>query len=232
MTDSTLSPTALDHVALWVAEREPLAAFLVECLGMHEIEHTDRFTLLGADARRGKLTLFDAEGPREPGVLERVVLRVSDLEAALAALPEDLTVERSEGVAAFAGPQGLGLGLTEASGDGPDYDLDHVVLRVPDPDATAAGLAALGFARDGERLTVADKHVRLVRADVREGERPLLNHLALLVDSAEAVENEARARELDIADVVDAANTLAVFVWGPDRIKLEYVEHKPSFSLV
>ena len=74
--------------------------------------------------------------------------------------------------------------------------------------------------------------MRLVRADVREGERPLLNHLALLVDSAEAVEDEARARELDIADVVDAANTLAVFVWGPDRIKLEYVEHKPSFSLV
>ena len=87
MTDSQLSPTALDHVALWVAEREPLAGFLVEHLGMHEIERTDRFTLLGADARRGKLTLFDAEGPREPGVLERVVLRVSDLAAALAALP-------------------------------------------------------------------------------------------------------------------------------------------------
>ena len=34
-----------------------------------------------------------------------------------------------------------------------------------------------------------------------------------------------------IADVVDAANTYAVFVWGPERVKLEYVEHKPSFSL-
>ena len=32
--------------------------------------------------------------------------------------------------------------------------------------------------------------------------------------------------------MVDAANTYAVFVYGPDRIKLEYVEHKPSFSLV
>jgi hypothetical protein len=30
---------------------------------------------------------------------------------------------------------------------------------------------------------------------------------------------------------VDAANTYAVFVWGPDGIKLEYVEHKASFSL-
>jgi catechol 2,3-dioxygenase-like lactoylglutathione lyase family enzyme len=232
MTDSQLSPTALDHVALWVADREPIAALLVDHLGMHEIERTDKFTLLGSDARRGKLTLFDAEGPREPGVLERVVLRVADLDAALAALPGDLAVERADGVAAFEGPQGLGLGLVEGSGDGPDYDLDHVVLRVPDPAATATALETLGFERDGERLTVADKHVRLVQADVEEGERPLLNHLALLVESAEAVEDEARARELDIADVVDAANTLAVFVWGPDRIKLEYVEHKPSFSLV
>jgi hypothetical protein len=35
-----------------------------------------------------------------------------------------------------------------------------------------------------------------------------------------------------LADVVDAPNTLAVFVWTPGRVKLEYVEHKPSFSLV
>ena len=30
---------------------------------MHEIERTDRFTLVGGDARLGKLTLFDAAGP-------------------------------------------------------------------------------------------------------------------------------------------------------------------------
>ena len=65
-----------------------------------------------------------------------------------------------------------------------------------------------------------------------EGETPLLHHLAFLVDSADDVEREARARGLEIADVVDAPNTRAVFVWGPDRIKLEYVEHKPGFSLV
>ena len=35
----------------------------------------------------------------------------------------------------------------------------------------------------------------------------------------------------EVADVVDAENTFAVFVWGPDRVKLEYVEHKASFSL-
>jgi hypothetical protein len=43
---------------------------------------------------------------------------------------------------------------------------------------------------------------------------------------------EARARGLEIADVVDAPNTKAVFVQGPEGVKIEYVEHKPTFSLV
>ena len=62
-------------------------------------------------------------------------------------------------------------------------------------------------------------------------EQPLLNHLAVLVDSAG--EHEAAARDLgvEIDDVVDAPNTLAVFVWGPERVRIEYVEHKPTFSL-
>jgi catechol 2,3-dioxygenase-like lactoylglutathione lyase family enzyme len=232
-TSALPAPNLLDHVALWVDERDALAGFVCDHLGMHVIDRTDTFTLLGADARRGKLTLFDADGPRERGVLERVVLRVGDLEAALRALPDGLAVERAgDGVARFDAPAGLRMGLIEASGD-LDYDLDHVVLRVPDPAATADGLAALGFTPDGEhRLVVSDKHVRLEQADVREGERPLLNHLAVLVDSAEAIEREARAHGLEVADVVDAKNTLAVFLWGPDRIKVEYVEHKPEFSLV
>ena len=227
-----IAPNSLDHVALWVADRDMLASFMCDHLGMHEIDRTDKFTLVGADARLGKLTLFTAEGPRDPGVLERVVLRVSDLEAALERLPDDLDVQHEDGVATFQGPEGLALGLVEGIENGPEYDLDHVVLRVPEPDHTSGELAQLGFERSNGRLAVADKHLRLVRADVREGERPLLNHLALLVDSAREPQREAEARGLDVADVVDAANTLAVFVWGPDRIKIEYVEHKPGFSLV
>jgi catechol 2,3-dioxygenase-like lactoylglutathione lyase family enzyme len=228
-----MNPTALDHVALWVAGRDSLAAFLCGHLGMHEIERTDRFTLVGADARRGKLTLFDADGPRDPGVLERVVLRVSDLDAALGALPEGLEVERPDsGAPIFGAPEGLGLGLTASNGAGPDYDIDHVVLRVPEPDRAARQLAELGFDRDGERLSVADKHVMLEHGDAGDVERPLLNHIALLVDSAAELEDEARRRGVEVDEVVDAANTLAVFLWGPDRIKLEYVEHKPGFALV
>jgi catechol 2,3-dioxygenase-like lactoylglutathione lyase family enzyme len=61
---ANFAPTSLDHVALWVDERDPLAAFLCDHLGMHLIEETDTFTLVGIDAKLGKLTLFDAEGPR------------------------------------------------------------------------------------------------------------------------------------------------------------------------
>jgi hypothetical protein len=198
---------------------------------MHVIERTDSFTLVGADARRGKLTLFEADGPREAGVLWRVVLRVSDLERAVAALPEDSELGRVQGVVEFDAPEGLRLGLTEADGE-LDYDIDHVILAVPRPQRASEQFAELGFDRRDGCLAVADKHLRLVRGDDVGRERPLLNHVALLVDSAEAVRQEAERRGVEVADFVDAPNTLAVFVWGPDRIKLEYVEHKPGFSLV
>jgi catechol 2,3-dioxygenase-like lactoylglutathione lyase family enzyme len=224
---------ALDHVALWVGDRDRLADFACRHLGMHVIDRTGDFTLLGADARRGKVTLFAAEGPRERGLLERVVLRVSDLASALAALPGDLAVEQSDGVARFEGPEGLGLGLIQAQKVEVEYDIDHVVLRVPQPERTRDGLAGLGLAPDGgARLVVGDKAIVLSQADVAEGERPLLNHIALLVDSGQEQLEEAQRRGIEIAEVRDAANTFAVFVWGPDRIKLEYVEHKPTFSLV
>ena len=64
---AAIEPTSLDHVALWVADRDALADLVCDHLGMHVIERTDRFTLVGADAREGKLTLFTADGPREPG---------------------------------------------------------------------------------------------------------------------------------------------------------------------
>jgi catechol 2,3-dioxygenase-like lactoylglutathione lyase family enzyme len=227
---SEIAPRSLDHVALWVPEREPLASFLCDHLGMHVIERTDDFTLVGSDARRGKLTLFAAEGPRERGALERVVLRTRDLERALARLPDGLgRSPTGEGVA-FDAPQGLPLGLV-AGGGSVDYDLDHIVLRVTEPEGAAAELASLGFERRDGRLAVADKHLRLEPGTPARSGPPLLNHIALLVDSAEAVRAEAERRGLR-ARVKDAPNTLAVFVRGPDDIELEYVEHKPGFALV
>jgi catechol 2,3-dioxygenase-like lactoylglutathione lyase family enzyme len=226
-----MDPTAFDHVALWVTQRDAIAEFACAHLGMHEIEKTDAFTLVGADARRGKLTLFDADGPRERGSLTRIVLRVSDLDAALAKLPDYLAVTREDGVAGFTGPEDIRFGLTERETD-LEYDLDHVVLSLPDPDAATPEFEALGFERRNGGLAVEDKELRLIGGGSGEPERPLLNHLALLVDSADDVEAEARERGIQIADIKDAENTLAVFVWGPDSVKVEYVEHKPGFSLV
>jgi catechol 2,3-dioxygenase-like lactoylglutathione lyase family enzyme len=217
----SVSLSSLDHVAVWTDQREELARFLLDRTGVHEIERTDSFTLLGADARRGKLTLFDAVGPREPGALERVVLRVHDLDAA---------VQRA-GDATFVAPGGLNLGLAQAEKDAVDYDLDHVVLRVRDPTRTAAAFVDMGFERRNGVVAVADRVVHLEGGGRHEGARPLLNHLAVLVDSASEVQDHAEREGWDIDDIKDAANTFAVFVRGPDGIRVEYVEHKPGFAL-
>jgi catechol 2,3-dioxygenase-like lactoylglutathione lyase family enzyme len=232
-----VNPQTLDHVAYWLAERDAVADFAVQHLGMHVIDRTDAFTLVGADARRGKLTLFAAEGPRERGALEHVALRVGDLDRALAELPDGLEVERRRpGEAYFELGEGIALGLVQARTD-LDYDLDHVALRSADPQATASEYGSLGFhaAAAGPsgcpRVEVGGAWIEFQLGEPRVPERPLLNHLAVLVDSAD--EHLAAARDLgvEVDDVVDAPNTLAVFVWGPERVRIEYVEHKPTFSL-
>lgn len=218
-------PTSFDHVALSSDERDRLCSFLLETLGVHEITRGDDFTLLGADAREGKITVFDGDGPRDPGVLRRIGLRVRDITVAVEATPGAKP--------RFVAPGGFEIELVEHDGDGPEYDLDHVVLGVPDPQATAAELERLGFTRDGTVLAVADRELRLEPAPPPPpGSRPLLDHLALLVDSADDVRAEAEEGGHEIDKVVDAENTFAVFVRGPDEIVVEYVEHKPGFALV
>ena len=232
-----MNPQTLDHVAYWLADRDAVADFAVQHLGMHVVDRTDAFTLVGADARRGKLTLFAAEGPRERGALEHVALRVGGLEQALAELPDGLQIDRRrEGEAYFELGEGIAFGLVEADTD-LDYDLDDVALRSADPQATASEYGSLGFrgaapGRSGcPRVEVGGAFIEFQPGEPGAPERPLLNHLAVLVDSAE--EHLAAARDLgvEVDDFVDAPNTLAVFVWGPERVRIEYVEHKPTFSL-
>src|SRR5918912_3163046 len=117
-----MQPKTLDHVAFWLADREPVAETLISRYGMHVIDRQDNFTLVGADARRGKLTLFDAEGPREQGAFKHVALRVSKL-------PEGAATVTDLG-------QGVSIRLVEAETD-LDHDLDHVALYSADPQATA-----------------------------------------------------------------------------------------------
>jgi catechol 2,3-dioxygenase-like lactoylglutathione lyase family enzyme len=232
-----MRPQTFDHVALWVADRDPIADFVTAHLGMHVIDRTDKFTLVGSDARRGKLTLFAAEGPRERGALEHVALRVSKLDDALGRLPSGLEVDRPhDGEAYFDVSEGLRLGLVEAATD-VEYDLDHAALLSPDPEATARAYERLGFrysppgASGRPRVVVGGAYVEFHPGDPGEPEQPLLNHLAVLVESAEEHIAEAEELGVEVESVVDAPNTYAVFVWGPERVRVEYVEHKPTFSL-
>jgi catechol 2,3-dioxygenase-like lactoylglutathione lyase family enzyme len=225
-----MRPKTLDHVALWVADRDRITAFLTERLSMHVIERTDRFTLVGTDARRGKLTLFAEEGPRERGALKHVALRVNDLESAVGQLG-GVDLERTDGGVYFDVEEGLRLGLVEAETE-VEYDLDHVALFSADPDETAERYQEFGFAPSGDRRVEAGgAYVELHDGEPGDPERPLLNHLAVLVDSAEETLGEAKQLGMDVADVVDAPNTYAIFVWGPERVKIEYVEQKSTFAL-
>ena len=226
-----MRPKTLDHVALWVADRDRITEFLTDRLSMHVIEKTDKFTLVGTNARRGKLTLFAEEGPRERGALRHVALRVTDLESALSGL-DGVDVEREDGSAYFDVYEGLRLGIVEGETD-VEYDLDHVALFSENPEATAKKYSDFGFAPEDEtRVEVGGAFVEFHQGEPGDPERPLLNHLAVLVGSAEEHISEARELGIEIDNIVDAPNTYAVFVWGPDGIKLEYVEHKPTFSLV
>ncbi len=225
-----MRPKTLDHVALWVADRDAITDFLTERLSMHVIERTERFTLVGTNARRGKLTLFAEEGPRERGALKHIALRVNDLESALGGL-DGIDVDRENGSAYFNVDEGLRLGLVEAETE-VEYDLDHVALFSASPAETARQYEQFGFTLDGdERVEVGGAFVEFHGGDPGDPERPLLNHLAVLVDSAEETLKDAEQAGLEVADVVDAPNTYAIFVWGPERVKIEYVEQKPTFAL-
>jgi hypothetical protein len=127
--------------------------------------------------------------------------------------------------------EGIRIALVEGVTD-VDYDLDHVALRSASPLDTAREYRRYGFDEAGPaRVEVGGAFVELHHGDPAPNERPLLNHIAVLVDSADEVIADAGERRIEVESVVDAPNTYAAFLWGPDRVRIEYVEHKPTFSL-
>jgi catechol 2,3-dioxygenase-like lactoylglutathione lyase family enzyme len=225
----------LDHVALYINDRGAAAGFLTSHLGFHVVDRTDRYTLVGAGGRIGKLTLFDAPDGTvsSPGVIERINVRVADPASAAQWLPKEAGVEQRDDAHFFTGPEGLPIAFVRGEGDFTDYDLEGIVLRSRDPEGAARGFAQMGF-KPGDGATTlraGEYRLRLVSAEPVKAEQEMLYHLGCLVDSAEGHRREAEERGYEIQDIVEGPNTLAVFVRGPEGVSVEYVEHKPTFSL-
>jgi len=217
----TPNPEKLDHVALYVTDPEALAARILAQLPLRIIEETDEFVLLGRDPEYGKLTLFRADEPgREAGPLRSVGLGVP-----CAALERRLDLDDE-----------LCLELAPGDPDG-EVEVNHVTLLVPDPAASARQWLELGLEPapkldDGTiRVKVGAQHLALCEGSPSPTDRPLLNHLGVLVSSFDEVQRAADDKSLDVTKVVDAENSRALFVRGPDGIELEYIEHKASFAL-
>ena len=118
----------IDHVALWVADREADTRRILDLFDIDVLEKTDDFTLIGSDPELGKLTLFDAEGPRAQSQLMGIAFREPGREDA-----QDIDV--GEGLHLYR------LGEPHAWA----VDLDHVSLRVADAEASAKRWVDLGF---------------------------------------------------------------------------------------
>jgi catechol 2,3-dioxygenase-like lactoylglutathione lyase family enzyme len=225
----------LDHIALYMSNRDAAADFLTSHLDFHVVDRTDRYTLVGAGGRAGKLTLFDApEGiDASPGPIERINIRVADPETVVARLPAEADVMSRDGGYLFSGPEGLPLALVPGQGDFTDYDLEALVLRSGDPEESARDLVKMGFAPGENATTVkaGEYQLRLVTSAAGVGTQGMLYHLGCLVDSAQDHRREAEEQGFEIQDWVEGPNTLAVFVRGPEDVSVEYVEHKPTFSL-
>jgi catechol 2,3-dioxygenase-like lactoylglutathione lyase family enzyme len=224
----------LDHIALYMGDRDA-AGFLTTHLGFHVVDHTERYTLVGAGGRLGKLTLFDAPQSTtlSPGEIECITMRTADPEAAAARLPREAGAEPRDGGYSFTGPEGLPLALVAGEGEFTNYDLDGFVLRSGSPEESARTFVEMGFAPGDEATTVkaGDYLIRLTGSAPDANGGGMLFHIGCLVDSAEEHRKEADERGLEVLDFVDGPNTLAVFVRGPEGVSVEYVEHKSTFSL-
>ncbi len=223
----------LDHIAIYMNDRDEAADWLTTNLGFHVVDHTERYTLVGAGGRLGKLTLFDApQGTTpSPGEISRITIRVADAEAAAAELPTEAGAESLDGGYAFTGPEGLPLMLIAGEGEFTDYDLEGFALRSGSPEESARILVEMGFAPTDDAATVRAGEYLVRLTDGASDAGGMLFHLGCLVDSAEDHRREAEERGLEVTNFVEGPNTLAAFVRGPEGVSVEYVEHKPTFSL-
>ena len=185
-----MEPKTLDHVALLGRRPRPDRRLRDDAAQHARHRPPDNFTLVGTNARRGKLTLFDAEGPRERGAFKHVALRVTNGLDGGAETELDARPRASRARSARRGahrrrvrPRPRRALLVRPAGD--RGGVRAVRLRAAPPSA------------DGHpRVEVGGAYVEFHPGEPGDPEKPLLNHLAVLVDSAD--EHIAEAEEIGI----------------------------------
>lgn len=210
----------LDHVALRVTDPEAVASALLARLPFRVLEQSDEFILVGRSPDLGKVTLFEGPGPRERGSLVEIGIGIPCAAATTSMELDD----------------GLRVALVPTGPDD-EVELVHVGLAARDPEASARAWTRLGLARAGrvgaiERVELGRACIELHPQAPGTAERPLLDHVGLLVTSLEDVHRSVDDLGLEVTREVDAENSLALFVAGPDGVEVEYIEHKPSFATV
>lgn len=223
-----METSTLDHVALRVADRSATTLELLERLDVHVIEHTDRFTLIGADADHGKLTLLDAIAGEHPvpGRLGSLVLA----ETRGVAPPPPLVLGCGL-VITFAALDELGAEWI----DTPRHALVGLTLCVVDPPIAAAHLE---FDHQMHVCAVTPEHAVVDVGDgvaagritlMREawgdrGAAEMLDHVGIRVPDVRHRRAQIEAAGLDVERWVEAPHSLAAFVAGPEQLLLEFVE--------
>jgi catechol 2,3-dioxygenase-like lactoylglutathione lyase family enzyme len=209
-----MKPERIDHVALWIPDRRAVTARVLRFFDLRVLEDENDFTLLGSDMQLGKLTLFDAPGPRDESQLMHVAFRTPHGD-------EVKDVEVGDALHLLRMPRPEESSAT---------DLDHVALRVPDDQTSAAQWAALGFEQvepriePSARLRLGDTHLELHPGTALPTDRPLLNHIGLLVESIDAYVDGTAGIDLEILETVEAEHSRSVFVQGPNDVRLEFIE--------
>lgn len=223
-----MKPLTLDHIALYVRDRDRLATLLTDELGLVVLDRTDRYTLIGPGATEGKLTLFEAP----VGATGLNAGRIVSIMLADRAGSGRSPIRLEDGFTLTFGTHDL------VTADVSQHAVVGITMRSDDPGAAAReyveryGFSELASHGDVATIGSGTGVVSLVRESVDDAAgTSALFHLGMLVDSARRHIDEAAERGIEVVNVVDAPNTYAVFVNGPEGTCIEYVEHKKSFAL-
>ena len=210
-----LRPRSLDHVALWVDEREPLAAFLCDHLGMHVIEETRHL-----HARRNRRQARQADPVRRRGPAPARRARAGGAARGRPRRGGRLAAVRGRAARRRRGapsrrPPACRSGSWSARGATSTSTTSSCALRDPEAAADAASRSsASSGARTAAWPWATATCAWRAAAPPTAGARCSTTSRCWWTPRDE-IQHEAEGAGVEIDDVKDAANTFAVFLRGP-----------------